>query len=69
MMVDDKTKRDFQDRDRVSDEDEYEVRHFAEQNGLTIEQTMMLIRKHGGSREVLTRAARQLRERGTSEAG
>jgi hypothetical protein len=69
MMVDDKTKRDFQDRDRVSAEDEYEVRHFAEQNGLTIEQTMMLIRKHGGSREVLTRAARQLRERGTSEAG
>lgn len=69
MMVDDKTKRDFQDRDRVSSDDEYEVRHFAEQNGLTIEQTMMLIRKHGDSREMLTRAARQLRERGTSEAG
>ncbi|MGB3898751.1 MAG: DUF3606 domain-containing protein [Mesorhizobium sp.] len=69
MMVDDKTKRDFQGRDRVSADDEYEVRHFAEQNGLTIEQTMMLIRKHGDSPEVLTRAARQLRERGTSEAG
>lgn len=68
-MTDDKTKRDFRDRDRVSADEEYEVRHFAEQNGLTTQQAMELIKKHGNGRDVLTRAARELRERGTSEAG
>ncbi len=29
-MTDDKSKRDFRDRDRVSAGEEYEVRHFAE---------------------------------------
>jgi hypothetical protein len=42
-MTDDKSKRDFRDRDRVSGEEEYEVEHFARQNGITVEQTRQLI--------------------------
>ncbi len=49
-MTDDKSKRDFRDRDRVSAGEEYEVRHFAEQNGITMEQAHDLIKKHGNSR-------------------
>lgn len=60
-MVDDKSKRDFRDRDRVSESEEYEVRHFAEQNGITMEQTRELIRLHGNSRIRLAAAAAELR--------
>lgn len=35
-MADDKSKRGGRDRDRVSAEEEYEVRHFANKVGLTI---------------------------------
>jgi hypothetical protein len=60
-MADDKSKRDFRDRDRVSAKQDYELRHFAEQNGLTTEQARELIRQHGNDREALTAAARKLR--------
>jgi hypothetical protein len=60
-MADDKSKRDFRDRDRVSAKQDYEFRHFAEQNGLTTEQARELIRQHGNDREALTAAARKLR--------
>ena len=60
-MADDKSKRDFRDRDRVSAKEDYELRHFAEQNGLTTEQARELIRQHGNDREALTAAARKLR--------
>ena len=60
-MTDDKSKRDFRDRDRVSGEEEYEVEHFARQNGITVEQTRQLIQRHGNSREVLEIAAKELR--------
>ncbi len=62
-MTDDKSKRDFRDRDRVSAGEEYEVRHFAEQNGITMEQAHDLIKKHGNSRAALTEAAKALRTR------
>ena len=60
-MADDKSKRDFRDRDRVSAKQDYELRHFADQNGLTTEQARELIRQHGNDREALTAAARKLR--------
>lgn len=61
-MVDDKSKRDFRDRDRVSGAEDYEVEHFAQQNGLTPQQVRNLIAKHGNSRAVLAEEARRLRE-------
>ena len=68
-MADNKSKRDFRDRDRVSAEDDYEVRYFAQQNGLSVMQVRELIKKHGNSRIVLKEAARELRERqGTAGA-
>lgn len=39
-MTDDKAKRDFRDRDRVSAEDDYEVEYFAQKNGITPEQVV-----------------------------
>lgn len=56
-MTDDKSKRDFRDRHRVSGEEDYEVQYFAERHGLTPDQVRELIRKHGNNREALEAAA------------
>jgi hypothetical protein len=61
-MVDDKSKRDYRDRYRVSASEDYEVRHFAEQNDITPDQARELIKKHGNDRAKLTEAANALRE-------
>ncbi|BCM19278.1 DUF3606 domain-containing protein [Mesorhizobium sp. J8] len=58
-MADDKTKRDFRDRDRVSANDDYEVEYFAQKVGLTVQQVRELIKKHGNDRETLEREARK----------
>lgn len=60
-MPDDKSKRDFRDRVRVSEDEEYELEHFARTNGITVEQTRELIKKHGNSRDVLEIAAKEVR--------
>lgn len=60
-MTDDKSKRDFRDRDRVAAEEEWEVAYFARQNGITIFQTRELIRKFGNMRETLEREAKKLK--------
>ena len=62
-MPDHKTKRGFRDRDRVSVDDETEVRYFAKQNGIKPDQVPDLIRKVGNKREDLVKAAKELRER------
>jgi hypothetical protein len=62
-MADDKSKRDYRDRDRVSGSEEYEIRYFAEQNGITPDQVRELIRKHGNDRAKLTEAAKALRNK------
>ncbi|AZO33065.1 DUF3606 domain-containing protein [Mesorhizobium sp. M1B.F.Ca.ET.045.04.1.1] len=59
--ADDKTKRDFRDRDRVSADEDYEVRYFAKQHRLTTEEVRELIGKHGNDRKTLEREARKLR--------
>jgi hypothetical protein len=58
----DNSKRDLRDRNRVSADEEYEVRHFAEQNRITPEQVVALIAKVGNDRAKLTEAAKQLRD-------
>jgi hypothetical protein len=60
-MADDKSNAGGQDRARVAAGEDYEVRHFAEQNGISIEQAQQLISRHGNNREDLERAAMQMK--------
>jgi hypothetical protein len=60
-MADDTSNRGGQDRARVAGGQEYEVRHFAERHGISMEQAEQLIAEHGNSREKLDEAARQMR--------
>jgi hypothetical protein len=60
-MADDKSNVGGQDRARVAGGQDYEVRDFAEANGISIEQAEQLIQRHGNNREELERAARQMK--------
>ncbi|MER8873369.1 DUF3606 domain-containing protein [Mesorhizobium sp. M0814] len=60
-MADDRSKRDFRDRNRVSLDEDYEIQYFAEQNGLTPDQVRQLIKTYGNDRARLTEAAKSLR--------
>ena len=60
-MADDKSNVGGRDRSRVAGGEDYEVRHFAEQHGLSMEQAEQLIARHGNDREELERAAQQLK--------
>ena len=60
-MPDDKNDRGNQDRSRVSGEEQYEVRYFADKHGISVEQAQQLIDRHGNSREKLDEAARQMK--------
>ncbi|TJV19711.1 DUF3606 domain-containing protein [Mesorhizobium sp.] len=60
-MVDDKSKRDFRDRDRVSADEDYEVEYFAKTAGITPQQTRELIARHGNDRATLEAQARRLK--------
>jgi hypothetical protein len=62
-MADDKSKRDFRDRDRVSADEDYEVEYFATKAGITPQQVRALIAKHGNNRETLEREAKALSKR------
>jgi hypothetical protein len=59
-MSDDKTMQG-RDREFVAGGEEYEIRHFAEKHGLTVEQAQELIDRVGNSREALDRAAEKLK--------
>jgi hypothetical protein len=63
-MADDKSKRDFRDRNRVSADEDHEVEYFARENGITPQQVRELIGKVGNDRARLTEAAKALRDRG-----
>lgn len=60
-MADDRSNRGRQDQARVAGGEDYEVRDFAEQNGISIEQAEQLIARYGNSREELERAAQQMK--------
>jgi len=60
-MADDKSNAGGADRARVAGGEDYEVRHFAEQNGISVAQAEQLIARHGNDREELERAARQMK--------
>ncbi|MER8368014.1 DUF3606 domain-containing protein [Mesorhizobium sp. M0045] len=60
-MADDKTKTDSRDRSRVAGGEDYEVRHFAEEAGITPDQARTLIKRHGTDRKVLNEIAESIR--------
>ena len=60
-MADDKSNVGGQDRNRVAGGQDYEVRHFAEANGISIEQAEQLIARHGNNRDELERAVQQMK--------
>ena len=60
-MADDKSSVGGQDRTRVAGGQDYEVRHFAEANGISIEQAEQLIARHGNNRDELERAVQQMK--------
>ena len=60
-MADDKSKTDNRDRSKVAAGEDYEVRHFAEEAGITVEQARTLIKRHGTDRRVLHKMAESIR--------
>ena len=48
-MADDRSNIGGRDRSRVAAGQDYEVRHFAEANGISIEQAEQLIARHGNN--------------------
>lgn len=61
-MADNKQNAGEPDRSLVSVSEDYEVRHFAQRHGLSLDQARALIRQHGNDREELDRAAQALRK-------
>ncbi|PBB16530.1 DUF3606 domain-containing protein [Mesorhizobium sp. WSM4313] len=60
-MADDKSKRDFRDRVRVSADADYEVEYCAQKIRLTPQQVRELINKHGNDRATLDFEAKAIR--------
>lgn len=67
-MTDDKSKRDFRDRDRVSAEDDYEVSYFASKFNLSTTEVLNLIKRYGNDRATLERHAQTIKEGAEAEA-
>jgi hypothetical protein len=61
FMPDDKPKVGEPDRSRVAADQDYEVRQFAEKHGLSLQQALDLIARHGTNRERLEEEAKKLR--------
>jgi hypothetical protein len=60
-MADNPHKEDNRDRSRVSGSEDYEVRYFADQNGISMDQARELIARFGNDRETLNREAQKLK--------
>lgn len=57
-MADNKQNVGEPDRSRVSGSEDYEVRHFADKHGLSMDAARELIERHGNDREALEEAVR-----------
>lgn len=60
-MADNKQNVGEPDRSRVSGSEDYEVRYFADEHGLSMDQARDLISKHGNDPEALNAAAGRLK--------
>ena len=61
-MADNPQQQDNRDRSRVSGSEDYEIRYFADENGISMDQARELISRHGNDRETLNREARKLKQ-------
>jgi Protein of unknown function (DUF3606) len=59
-MVDDRTKKDRRDRDRVAAGEDYEVTYLMKKTGISESQALTLIHRFGNDRETLEREAKKL---------
>ena len=59
-MPDDKSKRDQRDRSRVAAKEDFEIRYFAQEAGISLEQARDLVERFGHDRETLMRHASQM---------
>jgi hypothetical protein len=59
-MNDNLNKKGFRDRQRVAGTQEHEVRYFAKEAGITVEQVRELIGRYGNDREILMQEAKRL---------
>ncbi|WP_342643407.1 DUF3606 domain-containing protein [Rhodoligotrophos ferricapiens] len=62
-MADDPSKRGAQDRSRLSGDQEHEVRYFAEQHGLSMEEARAVMDKVGNDRSKLDSAIEEITAR------
>lgn len=62
-MADDKSNTDNRDRSRVSAEEDYEARYFAQEAGISLQQAKELIERHGHDREMLMQEAGKMLKR------
>ncbi|WP_028748472.1 DUF3606 domain-containing protein [Rhizobium mesoamericanum] len=62
-MADDKSKRGAADRGRVSASEPYEVANFATKQGISKEDALEIIKKHGGNRKAADAAATEKKPR------
>jgi len=60
-MSDDTTKTGRADRDRVAGGEVYEIGYFARKHGISHEQALQLIDRHGNDRAALDAAAEKLK--------
>jgi len=59
-MPDSRTDVDGRDRSRVAREQPYALSDFADKHGISVEQALALIERHGNDREAQDRAAERL---------
>ena len=57
-MAEDKSRTDTSDRSEIADDN---VRHFAEEAGITLDQARTLIKRHGNDRKVLEEIAESIK--------
>ena len=60
-MADDTTKHGKRDTSQVAAGEDYEVEYFAKSNGITKDQALELIKKHGNDRQTLNAEAAKLK--------
>jgi hypothetical protein len=59
-MPDDKSKTDNRDLQRVAGGEDYEVRYLVKETGITHEQALELVKRHGNDRKMLLLHARHV---------
>jgi hypothetical protein len=59
-MPDDKSMRDGRDRGRLASKQDFELRYFAQEAGISLEQARELVERFGHDRDTLLREASQM---------